>query len=687
MSDAASSEAVFVPGVRWTGSGAVFSLSAPAADRVWLMLFDEPGAETPAEEIELDPARHRDQGRWSIEVPSARPGRWYAWRADGPHPPFDPGQWLIDPSAEILDWNRVWGDARGLKPGVWPQRGAGFPKARLVRDTFDWGGDRPPRTPWRDTVIYEAHLRGFTAHPSAGVAAPGTYAAFAEKIPHLRALGVTAVEFLPLHEFNELEFLHEGGTRRALRNFWGYSPVGFFAPQSRYAAAGSAGAGNEFRALVRALHAADIEVILDVVFNHTGEWDRYGPTYAFKALDPHTWYLHEDHGSTLSNFTGCGNTVNANHPAVTAFLLACLRHWVRAYHVDGFRFDLAAALTRGPDGPELARPPLIERISGDPELREVKLIAEAWDAVGLYQVGRFPGTGWSEWNGRFRDDLRRFWHGFGVTAGGLATRLAGSADLYGAAPEGPRRSVNYITAHDGFTLADLVAYERPHNRDNGEQNRDGERHNFSLNGGAEGPSADPAVRARRARLQRCHLASLLVAQGVPMLLAGDEFGRTQRGNNNAYAQDSDVSWVDWSLLDAHRDLHDFTRTLIAFRCAHPALRRTTFLRGEPGADGRRDVEWHGPEGGPPRWDDARSVALRLDGARAHTGADRDDADLWIVFNGEPHPVLFHAPAATAPWRMAWSTETPEPPPPLRNAWTAPAVSVTAFTAAQSPEGA
>ncbi len=679
MSGAAPAPAL---GVRWTATGAEFTIYSRAATRMWLMLFDSPTARLPAREYELDPAAHRREGYWTLAVEGVQPGTRYAWRADGPHSQFDPEQWMLDPAAEIVDWNRPWGDARGLTPGEWPKNGPGFPKGLLLRDPFDWGDDAPPRVPMSDTVIYEVHLRGFTAHPSSGVTAPGTYAGFIEKIPYLRELGVTAVEFMPLHDFNELEFHHENGARRELRNFWGYSPAAFRAPMSRYADSGPAGASRELKRLVRELHRAGIEVILDVVFNHTGEMPLGGSVYHMKSLDPSAFYLMRDGGARLADYTGCGNTVNANQEPALSLILDSLRHWVREYHVDGFRFDLASALTRGPDGQPMRQPPLFARMDADPELSRVKRIAEAWDATGLYQVGSFPSPSMPEWNGMYRDDVRKFWNGHHGRLGRLVTRLAGSSDLYGGQPAGPMKSLNFITAHDGFTLADLVTYTHRRNEANGEANRDGEKHNFSANFGAEGPTTDPAIVARRARIQRCMLATLAVSQGVPMLLGGDEFGRTQRGNNNAYGQDNEISWVDWSLLEAHRELHDFVRTLIRFRRSHPALRRSTFFNGASRPDGERDVTWQGPEGKDPEWDHGHAIAMWIRGARGHTGAEADDNDIWIVINAGGHPALFPLPSARGPWTLAWSTEWELPPTHAHPgpAFSAPAHSVSAFTA-------
>ncbi|MEU4745986.1 alpha-amylase family glycosyl hydrolase, partial [Actinosynnema sp. NPDC023658] len=458
-------------------------------------------------------------------------------------------------------------------------------RSRVVAGGFDWEGDRPLGLPACDLVVYELHVRGFTRHPSSGVAAPGTYAGVAEKVGHLRDLGVNCVELLPVFEFDELandRFDPVAG--QALWNYWGYNPVGFFAPKAGYAAGDDPAA--ELKSLVKTLHRAGIEVVLDVVFNHTAEGDDTGPAISLRGLDDEVFYLHDDRGRYL-NFSGTGNTVNANHPQVVEFILDCLRFWVSEYHVDGFRFDLASALTRGPDGVPLADPPLVRAIAADPLLRDTKLIAEPWDAGGLYQVGSFPAHGrWAEWNGRFRDTVRRFVKGAAGVAGELVRRLGGSPDLYGE--RGPRASVNFVTSHDGFTLADLFSYNEKHNERNGESNRDGEQANHSWNCGHEGPTSDPGVLALRERLTRNALTLLLLSRGVPMLVAGDEFGRTQQGNNNAYCHDDEVTWVDWEQARRNPGLTEFTRSLIAFRHAHPALRRDAF-------DG---VEWHAPDESP-----------------------------------------------------------------------------------------
>ncbi len=648
-------------GARWVDGGVEFAIRAPRAGRVFLLLFSDPAASEPDREIELAPPTPEADGMWTGRVEGLQPGVCYVYRIEGSAPFFDPDQWLLDPYALAIEWNRSWGDSRGWRAGVWPNRGAHFPKGRVIHDDYDWGDDRPPRIPLRDTVIYEAHLRGFTVHPSANCTHPGTYRGFIERIPYLRDLGITAVEFLPLQEFNELEFFMEGGARVGLLNFWGYSPLSFLAPMSRYATVPSGEiARRELRDLVRALHAAGIEVILDVVLNHTAEWGARGPTWSYKGIDRPTYYLLDPRGD-FRDYSGCGNTYNANEPAAMRHALDALRHWAMDFHVDGFRFDLAAALCRvPPDGTPSADPPLLRAIGADPVLRELKLIAEPWDSGGVHRLGEFPPT-WSEWNDAFRDDVRRFWAGRG-TIGRLATRLAGSSDLFERSGGTPARSINYITSHDGFTLEDLVSYGNKHNWANGEGNRDGHPHNFSVNHGVEGPTHDPAIRAARRRHAKNLLATLLLAQGVPMLTAGDEFGRTQRGNNNAYCQDNEVSWVNWVLSEQNEDLREFVKMLIAFRRSHASLRRARFLRGALPLGGAPDVYWIGPNGEPPDWTHGRALGFRLDGRAVATGADRNEEHLLILINADGVPVRFHPPVftfRTDRWKLCWTTGEPK----------------------------
>lgn len=595
-----------------------------SANRLWLLLFDSADADRPAREIEMNGGP-----LWHTTVPGLNPGAFYLYKTDAV-----PEQWLLDPYARAIHTPRAWGDAAGLAPGQHLRTGRLFPKGIVTVGTFNWRGDKRPKTPLEKTVIYEAHLRGLTGG--------GTYLDFIKKIPYLKSLGVTAVEFLPLFEFNELEYFLDGGSRKNLLNFWGYSTLAFFAPMSRYAASREPGAAvGEFKTLVKALHKAGIEVFLDVVFNHTAEGPFNGPVYSFRGLDEAAYYMIDPDGS-YPNWSGCGNTFNCNHPVATQFIVDCLKYWTDEMHIDGFRFDLATVLCRGADGELLDDPPVIRAIEAEPSLRHVKLIAEAWDALGGYQVGQFPGSRFSDWNGRFRDDVRRFWND-GETAGNLATRLGGSADLYEHNGGSPLKSINFITAHDGFTLADLVTYERKHNEANCEHNRDGENQNDSINFGIEGPTDDPAICARRLKQQKNLLATLFLSRGIPMLTAGDEFGRTQLGNNNAYCQDNEVSWFDWSLLEKNRELFEFTQQLIALRKKHPALCAGSFYS-------HSDVNWFGAEGRAIDWHADRALGMHIMGRKP----------LVILINNEETDRSFDLPKGR--WKLTLATDPAAPPP-------------------------
>lgn len=615
------------PGVHIGKNATRFTVHS-SANRLWLLLFDTAEAETPSREIEMSGGP-----LWHAEVSDAGPGTFYVYRTDA-----FPEQWLLDPYARAVHFPRAWGDATGLEAGRHIRTGRHFPKGTVIDDGFDWRGEKRPHTPLDRTVIYEAHLRGFTRN-----GADGTYLDFIKKIPYLKSLGITAVEFLPLAEFNELEFLTEGAARKNLLNFWGYSPLAFFAPMSRYASSRAPGAAvTEFKTLVKALHAAGIEVILDVVFNHTAEGPFNGPVYSFRGLDESAYYMIRPDG-TYPDWSGCGNTFNCNHPVTTQFIVDCLKYWTQEMHVDGFRFDLATVLCRNPDGELLEDPPVLRAIEAEPALKNVKRIAEAWDALGGYQVGNFPGQRFSDWNGRFRDDVRLFWND-GKTAGALATRLAGSSDLY---CDSPLQSINFVTAHDGFTLADLVTYERKHNEANGEQNRDGENHNYSINFGIEGPADDPAIRARRLKQQKNLLATLFLSRGIPMLTAGDEFGRTQAGNNNAYCQDNATSWINWTLLEQNRELFEFTKKLIELRKNHPALHAAGFYTGN------EDVRWIGSGNRPVDWQNDRALGMHIKGKH----------DLLLLFNNAADSLLFALPEGS--WSLCLTTD-PAMTPPVRN---------------------
>ncbi|MEB3321487.1 MAG: glycogen debranching protein GlgX, partial [Synechococcaceae cyanobacterium] len=549
-----------------TATGVNFCVYAKHATRVELLLFDREEAAAPSASFDLDPRLHRTYHYWHAHLEGIGAGQIYGYRVHGPWDParglrFDARNLLLDP----------YGLAVVTPPGYRRRQGrssggedfAGAMKSVVVDPSdYDWEGDRPLRRPRRETVIYELHVRGFTRHPSSGVAPgrAGTYAGLIEKIPYLKDLGVTAVELLPVFAFDVLD-APPGKT-----NYWGYAPISLFAPHPGYSSrTDRLGPLDEFRDMVKALHRAGLEVILDVVFNHTAEGDEHGPSFCFRGLANEAYYVLEADRSRYVNYSGTGNTLNANHPIVRRLVRHSLRHWVQHMHVDGFRFDLASVLARDPEGHPMPLPPLLWDIETDPLLAGTKLIAEAWDAAGLYQVGSFIGDSWQEWNGRFRDDVRRFLKSDAGMVPRAALRALGSPDIYGHEEREAEQSVNFVTCHDGFTLADLVAYNEKHNEDNGEGNGDGTDDNASWNCGVEGPSDDPAVLALRRRQMRNFLAFLLISIGTPMLAMGDEVGRSQQGNNNPYCQDNETTWFDWGLCRRHADLHRFVKQLIAAR--------------------------------------------------------------------------------------------------------------------------
>jgi glycogen operon protein len=685
-----------------------FALLCRHGTHVSLVILPREGGREPLAEIPLHPRQNRTGDHWHIRVAGLPPTFCFGWRVDGPRGPrtrFDPTRLLLDPAAPALSGGAVWAGTCEVDPQRTSRRSLFYRGPR-----YDWGDDAPPLTPIEDSVIYELHVRGFTCHPSSEVKHPGTFRGLIEKIPYLKWLGVTAVELMPVFEFDECDCpFTNPETGEKLVNFWGYNPVAFAAVKAAFAASGKEdGENREFRDMVKALHAAGIEVILDVVFNHTGEGDDRGRTFSFRGLDNELYYLLDEAGKYL-NYSGCGNTVNCNHPVVRDLIMTCLRYWVGDMHVDGFRFDLASILGRDRRGNVMVEPPVVESITEDGVLADTKLIAEPWDAAGLYQVGDFPfGRRWNEWNGKYRDDVRRFWKGDGF-AGALASRLCGSADLYQRGGRLPRHSVNFVTCHDGFTLRDLVSYNEKHNLANGEGNRDGGNDNHSWNCGAEGDTDDPGVLALRLRQAKNFMTTLMLSQGVPMILAGDEFLRTQKGNNNAWCQDNDISWVDWALAEKHAPFLRFVRELIHLRKRHPALRRRRFLTGEfrPAADwvpaspargsedagpfppagpvrpaeaglasdsdaraaahptpagftapplpGLADIHWHGVEPHRPNFGfESRSLAFSLDGR--FTGREHDpdytiDADFYVAMNAWSEPLAFRVPAS--PTRRVW----------------------------------
>jgi glycogen operon protein len=640
--------------------GVNFAVFSEHAERVELCLFDPTGRR----ELQRIPLVERTDDVFHCYLPEARPGLLYGYRMHGPYDPerglrFNAHKLLLDPYARNIAGTLRWSDALygynvGHKRGdlSFDRRdsASAMPKSKVIEPAFTWGNDQPPNIAWHDMVIYELHVRGFTMqHPDVPPALRGTYAGLgtAVVVDYLKRLGVTTVELMPVHSFvDERRLVQEG-----LRNYWGYNTIGYFAPEARYSASGKV---NEFKTMVKTLHSAGLEVILDVVYNHTAEGNEYGPTLCFRGMDNSSYYrLHAHDPRHYIDYTGCGNTLNMQHPRVLQLIMDSLRYWVTEMHVDGFRFDLASALAR--ELHEVDRlGAFFDSLRQDPVLNGVKLIAEPWDlGEGGYQVGNFP-PGWAEWNDKYRDTMRAYWRGDGGLIGEFARRLTGSSDLYGRSGRAPHASINFITAHDGFTLRDLVSYDRKHNEANLEDNRDGTDNNISWNCGVEGETSDPAVLALRARQSRNMLATLLLSQGVPMLTAGDEIARTQQGNNNAYCQDNAISWVDWTQDEARTRLLAFVRRIVALRHAHPAFRRRHFFEGRPLAGTEaKDIAWLKPDGAEmteQEWNVgfARCLGVYLDGRRLGEsdarGRDVTDDDFIVLFNAHDGPIPFTLPA-------------------------------------------
>jgi isoamylase len=590
--------------------GVNFSVFSKNATLVELLLFDRADATAPAQVIPLDPRTHRTYHYWHVFVPSLKPGQIYGYKAHGPFEPehglrFDSNKVLIDPYGYAV-----------AVPSGYKRSGetAASAMKSIVADpeSYDWEGDKPLRRPFVETIIYELHVRGFTKHPSSGIplSKAGTYAGLIQKIPYLVDLGITAVELMPVFQFDATD----APADRV--NYWGYSPVSFFAPHRAYSSRQDLlGPMDEFRDMVKALHRAGIEIILDVVFNHTAEGNQAGPTFCFRGFENEAYYLLERDRSRYADYSGTGNTLNANQSIVRRMILDSLRYWVTQMHVDGFRFDLASVLTRDQSGASVPNPPIIWDIESDPVLAGSKMIAEAWDAAGLYQVGSFVGDSWQEWNGRFRDDVRRFLKGDRGTVSNLAARLLGSPDIYGHEEREPEQSVNFVTCHDGFTLNDLVSYNEKHNDENGEQNRDGMNDNMSWNCGAEGPLEDPTIEALRRRQIKNFIVLNMLAVGTPMLLMGDEVRRSQQGNNNAYCQDNEVSWLDWNLQKRHADIYRFAKMMVAFRARRDVVVENSRLSlNQLLAQAR--LEWHGVTLNRPDWSDgSHSIAFTVNSLR------------------------------------------------------------------------
>jgi glycogen operon protein len=655
-------------GATYDGSGTNFALFSGAAERVELCLFSQDGSET---RIDLPEVTGQV---WHGYLPGCRPGRRYGYRVHGPFAPeqgdrCDPSKLLLDPYAQAVSGQFRWDDgvlgamADGApRPGI--DTAPYVPRGVVVSPFFVWGDDRRPRTPWHKTVIYEAHVKGLTMlNPRVPEALRGTYAGLAHPvvIDALKDLGVTAIELMPVHQFIHDERL----VRLGLKNYWGYNSIGFFAPHNEYSSSGSAGEQVlEFKQMVKALHEAGIEVLLDVVYNHTGEGDHRGPTVCFRGMDNAAYYRLAQDKSLYVDYTGCGNSLNMRNPYMLQLLMDSLRYWVSEMHVDGFRFDLAATLAR--ELHEVDRlSAFFDLIQQDPVISQVKLIAEPWDVgEGGYQVGNFPVL-WSEWNGQYRDTVRDFWRGAERTLGEFANRFTGSSDLYASARRSPHASINFVTCHDGFTLRDLTSYEEKHNEANGEDNRDGDPHNRSWNAGAEGETDDPLVLAVRRRQQRNFFATLLLSQGVPMFLAGDELGRTQRGNNNAYCQDGPLSWIDWDSSDT--GLRTFVQKLVAFRRAHPVLSRRRWFEGRSiRGSNLTDIGWFRPDGSEMTDQDwtvafARALGVFLNGDGIASPGPRGeqivDDSFYVLFNAGSSPIEFVMPPTLNhdPWYLVLDT--------------------------------
>jgi len=616
--------------------GVNFSIYSRHASGVDLLFFDQEDDDQPARVISLDPSVDRAYYYWHVFVPAVQPGQIYAYRVSGPFDPgngqrFNPAKVLLDPYGRGTVAPRNYSREAACSPDA----NAETAMKSIVIDAhaYDWEHDTPLKRPASRTIVYEMHVRGFTRHPSSGVSEDkqGTYAGLVEKIPYLTQLGITAVELLPVFQFDAQD------CPPGLVNYWGYAPISFFSPHQAYSSRrDGSGPVDEFRDMVKALHRAGIEVILDVVFNHTAEGNHAGPTLSFRGVDNSTYYILEQDRSRYANYTGTGNTLNANHPVVRRMIVDCLRYWVQEMHVDGFRFDLASILTRDSSGCPLPNPPVLWDIESDPWLAGVKLIAEAWDAAGLYQVGSFVGDSWREWNGKFRDDVRDFFRSEPGSVRRIADRIIGSPQLYGHKEREAEQSVNFVTCHDGFTLNDLVSYNDKHNEDNGEGNRDGANDNRSWNCGSEGPTNDPLIEKLRSRQIKNFLTVTMLSLGVPMIVMGDEFRRTQRGNNNAYCQDNKIGWLDWQLMNQHADLHRFVRLLIqrrVLRSMGPELQHESMNRLIREAA----KAWHGVKRNQPDWsDNSHSLAFSAE-------IRRQNLFVYWILNAYWEPLEFELP--------------------------------------------
>jgi len=643
-------------------SGVNFATFSRHAETVELLLFERADSREPFQVIHLDAEINRTFFVWHVYVEGLKPGTWYNWRMDGPNDTehsglsFDREKHLLDPWARAVHTS-LWDRAKACQPG--DNGNAAMRGLVVADDDYDWEDDQPLVIPSERMVIYEMHVGGFTRHPESGVKHPGTFSGVIEKIPYLQDLGITHVELLPIMAFDEQD-VPEKTARLGLKNYWGYSTHSFYSPHPGYCISPEEGTHvREFRDLVKALHKAGIGVILDVVFNHTAEGGEGGPFISFKGMGRSIFYhLAPTDMRIFHDYTGCGNTLNANHPIVANFIIECLEYWVQKMHVDGFRFDLASALARGEDGNPMHDAPVLWGIELSERLSDSKLIAEAWDAAGLYQVGSFPGYRWSEWNGRYRDVVRRFIGGEKGLIGELATRICGSSDFYRSQHRLPTNSVNFVTCHDGHSLIDLLSYEHKHNQANGEENQDGCNNNLSTNCGIEGQTKDLAIQTLRVQHAKNYLSILLLSQGVPMLLSGDEILRSQQGNNNTYCQDNELSWFDWSQVRTNGYMHRFVRLMIALRKRHPCLRRRRFINGTL-REGHQvpDIMWHGERLNEPDWDGDRAQCLAFT-----LGTVTGDAfALHVILNMSGKRLHMELPEVeTGAWQLAVDTALKSP---------------------------
>jgi glycogen operon protein len=649
-------------GAKRNHGGVNFSIFGRHATCVELLLFERPDSKKPFQIIELDENIHKTFYSWHVYVIGLPVGTWYAWRIDGPNEPreaglhFDKQKQLIDPWARVVcDMN--WDRQAACLPG---DNGEKAMRCMVVDDAdYDWEGDTPLRISSEKSIIYEMHVGGFTRHSSSNVKNPGTFSGLIEKIPYLKKLGITHVELLPIMAFDEQD-VPRGTSELGLKNYWGYSTHSFFSPHPGYCVTPVQGTHvQEFRDLVKALHQAKIGIILDVVYNHTSEAGVGGPIINFRGIGENIFY-HHDHNdrSILHDYTGCGNTLNANHPLVSAFIINSLEYWVREMHVDGFRFDLASALARGEGGAVLEDPPVLWSIELSEQLAQTKLIAEAWDAAGLYQVGSFPGHRWAEWNGKYRDLVREFLRGDKGKIREFATRISGSSDLYQHKNGLPINSVNFITCHDGFTLIDLFSYNEKHNAANGENSRDGCNNNISYNHGAEGETNDQKILELRKKQAKNAFAILLLSEGVPMILAGDELLNSQNGNNNGYCQDNELTWINWEMANQNSDMLRFVQQMIALRKRHASIMRRRFLTGDViESRGIKDISWHGAKLDTPLWDDpdTRLLAFTL------AGVKENEADLHVIINMSDEKTIVELPEIKGKnWCLSVNTSEQSP---------------------------